>query len=74
MPKQNDRPATTSPPNNRNALPRTHTHTQNNKTIIERVGATVVEAACVIEIPCLKGRDKLKGVPLHVLISKDLDE
>ncbi|KAH9607146.1 hypothetical protein KSS87_005071 [Heliosperma pusillum] len=34
----------------------------------ERAGAEVVECACVIELPDLKGRDRLKGKPLYVLM------
>ncbi|KAK3429035.1 hypothetical protein EUGRSUZ_E00451 [Eucalyptus grandis] len=34
----------------------------------ERVGAEVVECACVIELPDLKGRERLKGKPLYVLV------
>lgn len=37
----------------------------------EKVGAEVVEAACVIELPALKGREKLEGLPLFVLIEKE---
>ncbi|XP_042428639.1 adenine phosphoribosyltransferase 1-like [Zingiber officinale] len=36
--------------------------------LLERVGAEVVECACVIELPELKGRDKLDGRPLFVLV------
>ncbi|KAM7525604.1 hypothetical protein LguiA_015506 [Lonicera macranthoides] len=36
--------------------------------LLERVGAEVVECACVIELPDLKGRDRLKGKPLYVLV------
>ncbi|KAK4751752.1 hypothetical protein SAY87_020550 [Trapa incisa] len=36
--------------------------------LIERVGAQVVECACVIELPDLKGREKLSGKPLYVLM------
>ncbi|KAJ3685515.1 hypothetical protein LUZ61_014679 [Rhynchospora tenuis] len=36
--------------------------------LIERVGAEVVESACVIELPELKGREKLGDRPLFVLI------
>lgn len=39
--------------------------------IAEKVGADVVEAACVIELPALKGREKLEGLPLYVLIEKE---
>lgn len=36
--------------------------------LLERVGVTVVECACVIELPELKGRAKLGGKPLFVLV------
>ncbi|KAI9111068.1 hypothetical protein K1719_017943 [Acacia pycnantha] len=36
--------------------------------LLERVGAEVVECACVIELPELKGREKLNGKPLFVLL------
>ncbi|KAF2616323.1 hypothetical protein F2Q70_00013288 [Brassica cretica] len=34
----------------------------------ERVGAEVVECACVIELPELQGRQRLKGKPLCMLV------
>ncbi|KAJ7966539.1 putative Adenine phosphoribosyltransferase [Quillaja saponaria] len=37
--------------------------------LIERVGAHVVECACVIELPELKGRDRLAEKPLFVLVN-----
>eukprot|EP00245_Coleochaete_scutata_P003904 TRINITY_DN15955_c0_g1_i1.p1 TRINITY_DN15955_c0_g1~~TRINITY_DN15955_c0_g1_i1.p1 ORF type:complete len:242 (-),score=40.62 TRINITY_DN15955_c0_g1_i1:583-1308(-) len=36
--------------------------------LMERVGAEIVECACVVELPDLKGRDKIGGVPLFVLL------
>ncbi|KAL0738778.1 hypothetical protein Bca4012_014988 [Brassica carinata] len=36
--------------------------------LLERVGAEVVECACVIELPELKGRQRLKGKPLCMLV------
>uniref|UniRef100_I1J9X4 adenine phosphoribosyltransferase n=1 Tax=Glycine max TaxID=3847 RepID=I1J9X4_SOYBN len=36
--------------------------------LLERVGAEVVECACVIELPELKGRERLNGKPLCVLV------
>ncbi|KAJ8555630.1 hypothetical protein K7X08_013126 [Anisodus acutangulus] len=36
--------------------------------LLERAGAEVVECACVIEIPDLKGKEKLNGKPLYVLV------
>nr|GEX04205.1 adenine phosphoribosyltransferase 1-like [Tanacetum cinerariifolium] len=37
--------------------------------LLERVGVKVVECACVIELPELKGRDRLGDKPLFVLVS-----
>ncbi|KAL8232202.1 hypothetical protein R6Q57_001980 [Mikania cordata] len=37
--------------------------------LLERVGANIVECACVIELRDLKGRDRLGDKPLYVLIS-----
>ncbi|KAK7822584.1 adenine phosphoribosyltransferase 3 [Quercus suber] len=34
----------------------------------ERVGAEVVECACLIELPELQGRGRLNGKPLYVLV------
>uniref|UniRef100_A0A2P2J9U9 adenine phosphoribosyltransferase n=1 Tax=Rhizophora mucronata TaxID=61149 RepID=A0A2P2J9U9_RHIMU len=39
--------------------------------LLERVGATVVECACVIELPELKGRERLGNKPLFVLVSSN---
>ncbi|KAL2633770.1 hypothetical protein R1flu_005249 [Riccia fluitans] len=36
--------------------------------LIERVGGEVVECACLIELSDLKGRDKLKGKPIFILV------
>ncbi|BBN06936.1 adenine phosphoribosyltransferase [Marchantia polymorpha subsp. ruderalis] len=36
--------------------------------LLERVGAEVVECACLIELSDLKGREKLKGKPLFILV------
>ncbi|XP_023637188.1 adenine phosphoribosyltransferase 4 isoform X2 [Capsella rubella] len=36
--------------------------------LLRRVGAEVVECACVIELPELKGRERLEGKPLYVLV------
>ncbi|KAG8662210.1 hypothetical protein MANES_01G077400v8 [Manihot esculenta] len=36
--------------------------------LLERAGAEVIECACVIEIPELKGRERLNGKPLFVLV------
>ncbi|KAK9054293.1 hypothetical protein SSX86_025371 [Deinandra increscens subsp. villosa] len=38
-------------------------------SLLERVKANVVECACVIELPELKGRERLGGKPLFVLVS-----
>ncbi|EYU36373.1 hypothetical protein ABFS82_14G261300 [Erythranthe guttata] len=40
--------------------------------LLERVEVTVVECACVIELPELKGRDKLGDKPLFVLVSSSI--
>jgi adenine phosphoribosyltransferase len=40
--------------------------------LVEKAGGTVVEAACVIELPALNGRAKIgEAVPLHVLIEME---
>ncbi|XP_015698768.2 adenine phosphoribosyltransferase 1 [Oryza brachyantha] len=39
--------------------------------LLERAGAEVVECACVIELPELKGRDKLGNRPVFVLVKAD---
>jgi hypothetical protein len=39
--------------------------------IAEKVGGVVVETACVIELPFLKGREKIQGTPLFVLVEKE---
>ncbi|KAL8162030.1 hypothetical protein V2J09_013519 [Rumex salicifolius] len=36
--------------------------------LLERAGAEVIECACVIGLPEVKGKFKLKGVPLYVLV------
>jgi len=36
--------------------------------MVERLGAEIVEIAFVIELPPLKGRDKLRGYPVHTLV------
>lgn len=39
--------------------------------LVQKVGGVVVEAACVIELPFLKGRDKIIGTSLYVLVEKE---
>lgn len=39
--------------------------------LLERVGARVVECACVIEIPELKGRERLGEKALFILVEKE---
>ncbi|PNH02940.1 Adenine phosphoribosyltransferase 1 [Tetrabaena socialis] len=39
--------------------------------LVKKAGGVVVEAACVIELPFLKGRDKIPGTPLFVLVEKE---
>ncbi|KAL0550362.1 hypothetical protein IC582_014870 [Cucumis melo] len=36
--------------------------------LLERAGAEVVECACVIELPELKGRERLSGKSLYILV------
>ena len=36
--------------------------------LMERLGAEIVELAFVVELPPLKGRDKLAGYPVHALV------
>ncbi|CAL1401394.1 unnamed protein product [Linum trigynum] len=36
--------------------------------LLERAGSEIVECACLIELPELKGRDRLHGKPLYVLV------
>lgn len=36
--------------------------------LLERSGAEVVECACVIELPELKGRERLNDKPLYILV------
>ena len=36
--------------------------------LVERLGAEVVEIAFVVELPPLKGREKLTGYPIHSLV------
>ena len=37
-------------------------------SLVKKLGAEIVEVAFVIELPFLKGREKLAGLPVHVLI------
>lgn len=36
--------------------------------LIEKLGAEIVEIACVVELPLLKGREKLAGHSIHTLV------
>lgn len=38
--------------------------------LISKAGGTVMGAACVVELPDLKGREKLGDIPLLVLVQK----
>jgi adenine phosphoribosyltransferase len=38
--------------------------------LIQKAGGAVMGATCVVELPDLKGRDKLGGIPLYVLVQK----
>jgi len=39
--------------------------------LIAKAGGSVMGAACVVELPDLKGRDKLGDIPLFVLVQKE---
>ncbi|PPR99315.1 hypothetical protein GOBAR_AA21358 [Gossypium barbadense] len=41
--------------------------------LLERVGAEVVECACVIELPDLKGRERLNGKPMVVTVEEEFN-
>lgn len=41
--------------------------------MLTKLGAEIVEAAFVIELPPLKGREKLKGIPVHSLVEFMVD-
>ncbi len=36
--------------------------------LIEKLGAEIAEITCVVELPLLKGREKLAGHPIHTLV------
>ncbi|EPS58815.1 hypothetical protein M569_15999, partial [Genlisea aurea] len=36
--------------------------------LIERIGAEVVECACIIGVPAVKGRKRLNGKPIYMLV------
>jgi adenine phosphoribosyltransferase len=36
--------------------------------LVQRLGAEVTEAAFVVELPLLKGREKLAGIPVHTMV------
>ena len=36
--------------------------------LVEKLGAEIVEITCVVELPMLKGREKLAGYPVHTLV------
>jgi len=36
--------------------------------LVKKLGAEIVEVAFVVELPDLKGREKLAGLPVHVLV------
>jgi len=42
-------------------------------SLMKRVGAEIIEVACVIELPVLGGRAKLGDVPLYTLIDFDCE-
>ncbi|XP_010546549.1 PREDICTED: adenine phosphoribosyltransferase 5-like [Tarenaya hassleriana] len=42
--------------------------------LLERMGAEVVECACVIGLPDVKGQERLKGKPLYILVEPRIME
>ncbi len=40
-------------------------------SLVRKLGAEIVEVAFVVELPFLKGRDKLAGLAVHTLVSFD---
>lgn len=43
-------------------------------TLVESLGGTVEELACIVELTFLPGRERLKKYPVHCLISYDNEE
>ncbi len=41
--------------------------------LVEKLEGEIVEIACVIELPLLKGREMLKGYPVHTLVEYMVD-
>ena len=41
--------------------------------LVEKLGADIVEITCVVELPPLKGREKLAGYPVHTLVEYMVD-
>lgn len=41
--------------------------------LLQRLGVELVEAVFVVELPPLKGREKLEGVPVHALVEFMVD-
>ncbi|MGK5090514.1 adenine phosphoribosyltransferase [Deltaproteobacteria bacterium TL4] len=41
--------------------------------LMEEIGAEVVECACIVELPALKGREKLKNYPVYTMIEFEGD-
>ncbi|GFR48543.1 hypothetical protein Agub_g10442 [Astrephomene gubernaculifera] len=39
--------------------------------LVKKAGGEIVEAACVIELPFLRGREKIVDTPLFVLVEKE---
>lgn len=37
--------------------------------LVRRLGAEIIEAAFVVELPALHGREKLVGIPVHALVA-----
>jgi adenine phosphoribosyltransferase len=41
------------------------------KELIEMAGGSVMEAACIVELPDLKGRQKVGDLPMFVVVQKE---
>jgi hypothetical protein len=39
--------------------------------LVQKAGGKEIEAACIIELPELKGREKLEDLPLFVLVEQE---
>ncbi|KAJ9702596.1 hypothetical protein PVL29_004371 [Vitis rotundifolia] len=49
-------------------------HSGKFSVLVERVGAEVVECACVVGLPEVEGQSRLNGTPLYILVGPQLRE